>query len=170
MLRMTKQTDYGIVLMTHFAGEPEAQHSAPELAAALAIPLPMVSKILKLLARDGLLLSHRGVRGGYTLARAPAAISVASVVAALEGPIAMTECVDEGHGQGHDCLREPICAVRTHWQVINRVVFEALENISLAAMTRPAGPADLVRLGGHRTVASAARSGPLAGRIEGGAS
>ena len=58
----------------------------------------MVSKILKMLARDGLLVSHRGVHGGYTLARAPAAISVANMVAALEGPIAMTECVDETHG------------------------------------------------------------------------
>ena len=153
MLRMTKQTDYGIVLMTHFASAPGAQYSAPELAAALSIPLPMVSKILKLLARDGLLVSQRGVRGGYMLARGPAAISVASIVAALEGPIAMTECVEEGHGQGHDCLREPICAVRTHWQVINRVVFEALENISLAEMTRPAQGAGLVVLGGRRNLA-----------------
>ena len=161
MLRMTKQTDYGIVLMTHFAGAPDAQHSAPELAAALSIPPPMVSKILKLLARDGLLLSHRGVRGGYTLARDPAVISVASVVAALEGPIAMTECVEAGHGQGHDCLREPICAVRTHWQVINRVVFEALENISLAEMTRPAGASELVHLGGRRAFPGALASAPV---------
>ena len=151
MLRMTKQTDYGIVLMTHLAGDPEAQHSAPELASALLIPLPMVSKILKLLARDGVLVSHRGVRGGYTLSRAPAAISVAQVIIALEGPIAMTECVEERHV--HDCLREQICAVKSHWQHINRAVREALENISLADMTQPAHGPELVHLGGRRGAA-----------------
>src|SRR5687768_13304048 len=134
MLRMTKLTDYGIVLMTHLAGDPDGQHSAPELAGALSIPLPMVSKILKMLARDGLLVSHRGVHGGYTLGRGPASISIANVVTALEGPIMMTECVDETH---HDCLRETVCAVRPHWQLINRAVLDALDSISLADMTRP---------------------------------
>ena len=161
MLRMTKQTDYGIVLMTHLAGDPEVQHSAPELASALLIPLPMVSKILKTLARDGLLASHRGVRGGYSLARSPAAISVAHIVNALEGPIAMTECVEERHV--HDCVREPICAVRTHWQHINRAVREALENISLADMTQPAHGPELVHLGGRRAPASSVGS-PQQGR------
>jgi Rrf2 family protein len=90
MLRMTKQTDYGIVLMTHLAQAASGQFSAPELAEALRIPPPMVSKILKLLARDGLLVSHRGVRGGYALARPAAEISVAQVIGALEGSLAMT--------------------------------------------------------------------------------
>lgn len=146
MLRMTKQTDYGIVLMTHLAQSSSGQYSAPELAAALRIPLPMVSKILKLLARDGLLASHRGVRGGYTLAKPAAEISVAQVIAALEGSLAMTECGETNHG---DCLREPFCAVRGNWQVINRVVRQALESISLAEMARPDAPAELVRLGSH---------------------
>jgi FeS assembly SUF system regulator len=151
MLRMTKQTDYGIVLMTHLALEAGAQHSAPELAATLRIPLPMVSKILKLLARDGLLDSHRGVRGGYSLARSPEDISVADVIGALEGPIAMTECIEEAHvGLPGDCSREPFCAVRANWQRINGVVRQALDSISLADMTRPFPPAVLVRLGGSR--------------------
>ena len=147
MLRMTKQTDYGIVLMTHLAQAASGQFSAPELAETLRIAPPMVSKILKLLARDGLLVSHRGVRGGYALARPAAEISVASVIAALEGSLAMTECGETDHG---DCLREPFCAVRGNWQVINRVVRQALESISLAEMARPGAPAELVRLGGHR--------------------
>jgi FeS assembly SUF system regulator len=154
MLRMTKQTDYGIVLMTHLAQSAAGQFSAPELAEALRIPPPMVSKILKLLARDGLLVSHRGVRGGYALARPPAEISVAQVIAALEGSLAMTECGETDHG---DCLREPFCAVRGNWQVINRVVRQALESITLAEMARPSSPAELVRLGGQR-----AASPPLA--------
>lgn len=147
MLRMTKQTDYGIVLMTHLAQAASGQFSAPELSVALRIPLPMVSKILKLLARDGLLASHRGVRGGYTLARPAAQISVAQVIGALEGSLAMTECGETDHG---DCQREPFCAVRGNWQVINRVVRQALESISLAEMARPGAPAELVRLGGQR--------------------
>ena len=75
MLRITKQTDYGIVLLTRMAAEPERQLNAPELAAEAQLPLPTVSKILKLLARDGLLTSHRGVKGGYTLSRPPGRIT-----------------------------------------------------------------------------------------------
>ena len=77
MLRITKQTDYGIVLLSRMAAEPARLFNAPELAAELGLPLPTVSKILKLLARDGVLASHRGVKGGYSLSRPPEAISVA---------------------------------------------------------------------------------------------
>ena len=154
MLRMTKQTDYGIVLMTHLAQDPRRHHSAPELASELRIPLPMVSKILKLLARHGLLVSHRGVRGGYSLARSPEEISVADLIAALEGPIAVTECIEEAHlGFPGDCSRESFCAVRANWQRINGAVRQALDSITLADMTRPFPPADLVRLGGYRQAA-----------------
>ena len=94
MIRITKQTDYGIVLLTHLAAQPERQLNAPELAAETQLPLPMVSKILKLLVREGLLLSHRGVKGGYSLGRPPAEITMAEIIASLEGPIAITECID----------------------------------------------------------------------------
>ncbi|HEV8629360.1 MAG TPA: Rrf2 family transcriptional regulator, partial [Thermoanaerobaculia bacterium] len=90
MLRITKQTDYGIVLLSLMATEPERQFNAPELAAEAQLPLPTVSKILKLLARDGLLVSHRGVKGGYGLSRPPGAITVAAIIGSLEGPIAIT--------------------------------------------------------------------------------
>ena len=93
MIRITKQTDYGIVLLTHLAAHPDRHFNAPELAAEARLPLPMVSKILKLLAREGLLASHRGVKGGYSLARPAEEISMAEIIAALEGPIAITECV-----------------------------------------------------------------------------
>src|SRR5436309_2720965 len=107
MIRITKQTDYGIVLLTHLAGAPERRVNAPELAAETHLPLPMVSKILKLLVRERVLLSHRGVKGGYGLARAPEEISMAEVISALEGPIAITECIDENSG----CTHEPFCSV-----------------------------------------------------------
>lgn len=132
MIRITKQTDYGIVLLTHLAAHPERQFNAPDLSMETRLPLPMVSKILKLLAREGLLSSHRGVKGGYGLARLPEEISMAEVIRILEGPIAITECVDDGGG---DCAHEAICPVRGHWQKINEVLRSALEGLSLAEMT-----------------------------------
>ena len=133
MIRITKQTDYGIVLLTHLAVHPERQYNAPDLAAEAHLPLPMVSKILKLLAREGLLASHRGVKGGYSLARQPEAISMAEIIAALEGPIAITECISvEG-----DCSHEPLCPVRSNWRRINQAVRTALAGITLAEMAHP---------------------------------
>jgi FeS assembly SUF system regulator len=145
VLRITKQTDYGIVLMTHLAQTGDGQHSAPELADTLRIPLPMVSKILKILTRDGLLASHRGVHGGYSLARPARHITVDQIVGSLEGPIAMTECVEDHH----DCARESFCAVRGNWQVINRAIHGALQGITLADMVRPFGDG-LVSIGARR--------------------
>src|SRR4029079_14716681 len=147
MIRITKQTDYGIVLLTHLAGNPERQYNAPELAADEGLPLPMVSKILKLLARDGLLVSHRGVKGGYGLARPASEITMASIIDALEGPIAITECIDTGG----DCSHEPLCKVRSNWHRINEALRQALEGITLAEMALPMRQ-KLVTLGGHRYV------------------
>jgi len=167
MIRITKQTDYGIVLLTHLAVHPERQFNAPDLAAEAQLPLPMVSKILKLLVREGLLASHRGVKGGYSLARPPREISMAEIVAALEGPIAITECIDE---MGN-CFHEPICQVRGNWQRINSAVRDALAGITLAEMALPftthGFEPKLVTLGGHRdfpTPAAAPEVRPLGTR------
>ncbi|MGH9340001.1 MAG: SUF system Fe-S cluster assembly regulator [Acidobacteriota bacterium] len=131
---MSKQTDYGILLLTHFARNGEGStYSARGLALEAHLPVPMVSKILKLLAREGLLVSQRGAKGGYALARRAEKISIAEIISAMEGPIAMTECVDAPG----DCRQEPTCAVRSNWQKINRVVSEALGQISLSDMTTP---------------------------------
>jgi FeS assembly SUF system regulator len=144
VIRITKQTDYGIVLLTHLAATPERQVNAPELAAETRLPLPMVSKILKLLVREGVLLSHRGVKGGYGLARTPEEISMAEVISALEGPIAITECIDDHSG----CSHEPFCAVRGRWHRINAALREALQGITLEEMALQAHPPQkLVSLG-----------------------
>jgi len=143
MIRITKQTDYGIVLLTHMAGHAERQYNAPDLAAEAHLPLPMVSKILKLLAREGVLESHRGVKGGYSLARRPQAISMAEIIAALEGPIAITECIDESG----DCVHDRLCPVRSNWHRINEAVLAALQGITLAEMVHPLAPLKLVTLG-----------------------
>jgi FeS assembly SUF system regulator len=137
VLRITKQTDYGIVLLSRMAAEPERLFNAPELAEAAQLPLPTVSKILKLLARDDLLESHRGAKGGYCLMRAPEAITVAEIIFSLEGPIAMTECIDDGPGE---CQQEGSCPLQANWQLINQAVREALEGISLRQMAGPLGP------------------------------
>ncbi len=134
MLRMTKQADYGIVLMTRMADEPERLFAAQELAAATGIPAPTVSKILKQLAREDLLASQRGAKGGYTLAQPPQEITVAAMVTALDGPIAFTECVEDGPGV---CSQESVCRLRTNWQRINLALKNTLEGISLAELARP---------------------------------
>ena len=145
MIRMTKQADYAIFLLTHMASEPIRVFPAAELAEAVHLPGPTVSKILKMLARSEVLESHRGVKGGYSLARQPGSINVAEIITALEGPIAITECINDGPGE---CSVEPICTVRGHWQRINQGIRGALEAITLAEMASPP-PADrLVNLGG----------------------
>ncbi len=135
MLRITKQTDYSIVLMTHFASDASRSvHNARDLANEINLPLPTVSKILKALAREGLLESHRGVKGGYSLARDPKQISVEEIVTALEGPIAITECLDDGID---DCGIGRGCPVRANWHRINQAVRVALGAIPLSEMASP---------------------------------
>jgi FeS assembly SUF system regulator len=133
MLRMGKLTDYGIVLMTYLAAERQVQHSAHTIADAVKMPLPTVRKVLKSLSHGGLLQSERGASGGYSLSRAPQQISVAQIITALEGPIALTECVsDESH-----CEQETHCAVQTNWTRINNAVFHALDEVKLSDMLTP---------------------------------
>lgn len=131
MIRITKQADYGIVLMTHLSRNPDKLHTAPELATQTQLPLPIASKVLKMLARAELLQAHRGVKGGYTLARPPKTISVAEVIQAVEGPIALTECVE---GSLSACSMESFCPLQDPWQLINQAVHQALSSITLAQM------------------------------------
>lgn len=135
MIRISRMTDYGIVLLTHFARHPKEQtHNVRDLAAETRLPLPTVSKILKTLTRSGIVQSHRGVKGGYRLTRAPEAISVAEIIAALDGPIAITDCTTGSAGL---CELERLCPVSANWQRINRAVREALERVTLAEMAQP---------------------------------
>ncbi|HET7451440.1 MAG TPA: SUF system Fe-S cluster assembly regulator [Thermoanaerobaculia bacterium] len=134
MIRMTKLTDYASVLMTFFAREPERAHNARDLAQETHLPLPTVSKVLKALARAGLLESQRGLRGGYALAREAAEISLADILAAMEGPVSLTQCNEP---QGRRCPQESLCPVTDNWKRINHVVRQALSNITLAEMAAP---------------------------------
>ena len=137
MIRITKVTDYGFVLLSRMVSSGEECHNARAVSEATHIPLPMVSKILKSLTRSGLLASHRGVKGGYTLARPAGEISVIEIIDALEGPVAITECSCEPESK---CELESLCPVSTSWNKINLAVRGALEDITLAEIARPAFP------------------------------
>lgn len=135
MIRLSKLTDYGIVLLTHFAKQPHGHVlTARDLSQESKLPLPTVGKILKVLSRGELLISQRGVKGGYTLAKEPQKISVAEVIHVLEGRISMTEC--SAHSPGI-CGLEAVCPNRTNWQKISAVVRKALEGLTLNDMSRP---------------------------------
>jgi len=121
--------------MTYVASAPDRAHTATEVATGAHLPVPTVSKLMRILAREGLLDSQRGVKGGYRLARPPEEISLAAIVSALEGPIALTLCTVDAR---HDCDYEPRCPVRRHLQKINRAIRKALEEIPLSEMSAPA--------------------------------
>ncbi|MFM8386131.1 MAG: SUF system Fe-S cluster assembly regulator [Planctomycetia bacterium] len=132
MLRITRQTDYGIVLLARFASLPAGTvRNAKELAAEEGLPAPMASKILKALGRHGLLRSHRGASGGYSLSRPPHSISVAEIITALEGPIAMTECLG---AQARACALSASCPTRPNWARINTAIAGALSDVHLSDM------------------------------------
>lgn len=129
MLKLSKLTDYAVVVLSQMAQRPGECVSATELAQAALLPEPTVAKILKALTRADILASHRGAQGGYTLDRPADAVSVADIVTALDGPVALTACVD---GQEGGCSVEALCPMRGGWDKVNRAVREALEGVSLA--------------------------------------
>lgn len=132
MLKMSKLVDYGIVLLTYMGSQGASKsYNAKDLAQATSLPVAMVSKILKAFTRSGVLTSRRGPQGGYSLSRTPEQISVADIVVALEGPIALTECLSE---QAPSCVIQVLCPTRDHWKRINRSVRDALERVTLAEM------------------------------------
>jgi FeS assembly SUF system regulator len=134
MLRISKLTDYANQMLVELA-RVGVILSAHTLAERIYVEVPTASKVLKLLAGSGLLESYRGANGGYRVSRTGAEISVAEVIAAIEGPIAMTECsVEEGL-----CSQEDNCGLRSNWQRISLAVAQALRDVSLAEMSAPVG-------------------------------
>jgi FeS assembly SUF system regulator len=132
MLRLSKLTDYATVILSFMAKDTDV-HAAMEIASSTGIALPTVSKILKLLVNAKVLISTRGAKGGYALARPPEQITVAAVISALEGPIALTECSISQQG----CEQASGCGIRGNWNLINQTIHNALESVTLADMIRP---------------------------------
>lgn len=134
MIRLSRLADYGLVLMGRMAAKPATVHTAVGLSEETQLPMPTVAKLLVRLTQGGLLLSHRGARGGYQLARPPADISVGDIVVAVDGPIALTQCLEHGAGP---CDVEPICPTRRGWNRLNDAVKRAFSEVSLAELAQP---------------------------------
>jgi FeS assembly SUF system regulator len=134
MIKLSRLTDYGVVVMTQINQSADAVTTAQDLAAATGLPLPTVSKLLKKLAKTRLLQSHRGVKGGYSLSRTLEQITVAEFIEALDGPVALTACVD---GAEDACNVESLCPVRGGWDRVNRAIHTALGEVSLADLCMP---------------------------------
>ncbi len=129
MIRMSRLTDYAIVVLAHLA-RSSGTLTAQDLAARSRVPLPTVSKLCKELSKAGILLSHRGRHGGYGLSRSPDRVSVAEIVEALEGPIALTECATPGA----ECGLAPGCPAKASMDPVSRAIQDALSGLPLSAL------------------------------------
>jgi FeS assembly SUF system regulator len=158
MLRISKLTDYGTVVLACIAASPHERHPATAVAERTRLGLPTVSKLLKSFHRAGLVTSTRGAQGGYQLARPAAAISAADIIDAIEGPVAITEC----SGVHSACDLEQVCSTGTAWQRVNLAIRRSLDELSLAQLSGQeamlAWRPELIRAS-VRTVA-AGRNGP----------
>jgi len=134
MIKIGKLTDYAFILLGQMARAKSEVHAAAELSARSGLALPTVAKVLKILARAGLARSVRGAHGGYVLTDQPEFLSVARVIDAMEGPIALTDCAI---GEAH-CQQAASCGIRGHWSVINQALRAALDAVTLADLLRPA--------------------------------
>ncbi len=133
-MRLSSMADYAVVTMSAAARHCGfARVSAADLAEETGLPLPTVQKLVSTLSKGGLLKATRGSGGGIQLARPAAAISLADIVEAVEGPIALTACVEDGR---HDCALEKNCSVRPHWGLVNITMRGALEGVKLTQLAR----------------------------------
>ena len=133
-MRLSSLADYAVVMLSAAARHPGAERlTANLLADETGVPLPTAQKLMGRLTQAGLLVSARGTGGGVRLARDPASISLADIVEAVEGPIAMTACVDDLR---HDCGLEGACRVKPHWGVVNDTIRGALGGVSLETLAR----------------------------------
>ncbi|MDO5505703.1 MAG: SUF system Fe-S cluster assembly regulator [Pseudoxanthomonas suwonensis] len=130
MLRVTKLTDYATIALAELAMAGDVRLSAAELAERAGLEAPTVAKVLKPLAHAGILEGQRGAGGGYRLARAARDVLLIDIVEALEGPLAMTECIDD-HG---NCDIQHACGLRANWRRINDIVADALRAVTLAQL------------------------------------
>lgn len=134
-MRLTSLSDYAVLLMRAAAQHCGcARANAGSLSLETGIPAPTTQKLVNLLSRAGLLKAIRGSGGGVKLARPAAAISLADIVEAVEGPVALTSCLDPRHG---DCALETRCAIQPHWRGVNALVRAALDDVSLTSLLSP---------------------------------
>jgi FeS assembly SUF system regulator len=133
MLKISKLTDYATIIMSHLALTPTTVFSAARLAKETHLAPPTARKILKILAEANLVTSFRGTDGGYQLARSADSMTLADVVEAIEGKLAMTECCSVSNY----CTLDSLCTVKENWQVINHIILKALRSFTLSDMNKP---------------------------------
>jgi FeS assembly SUF system regulator len=132
-MRLSSLADYAVVMLTAAAMRGgDVPCNAAVIAEETGVPLPTAQKLVSRLAAAGLVESARGTGGGFRLARPAAAISLADIIEAVEGPIQLTTCAD---GERHDCVLDHHCSVRPHWAVVNEAVRGALAGVSLATLS-----------------------------------
>lgn len=136
-MRLSSLADYAVVLMSAASRHcgaallAEGKLNASTLSKETGVPLPTTQKLVSRLSSAGLIESTRGIGGGIRLARPPASISLADIVEAVEGPLAITSCTIDGN---HDCALEDNCTVKPHWGVVNQTIRKALDDVSLASL------------------------------------
>lgn len=147
MIKISKLADYGAVILSHLANHPDQRLSAHQLSEDTQLPIPTVSKLLKLLNEAELVSSTRGVNGGYHLNCCPEKISVAAIIDAIDGKLAMTECSKTIK----NCTRHEFCGLRHNWQYINSMIIALLQQLSLSDMTRPLNKVISLKIGEGKT-------------------
>ncbi len=130
MIQISKMADYGIVLLTKLACDHGISFPARNLSAATGLPLPMVSKVLKKLTNEGIITSTRGVNGGYCLDRTPENISAIEIIVALDGPIAITRCIESDDSSC--CNITDTCSIKNYWELINDKIVESISTVNLS--------------------------------------
>ena len=134
MFKISRLSDYSVILLSLMAKMPDRIHSTVELAQRSSLPQPVVGKILKLLTKGKIIASKRGINGGYLLSRATHTISIAEVIAAIDGPVNITSCID---GVENPCHAKSLCPLSGRWQILNNVIEAAVYSVSLADIIEP---------------------------------
>jgi FeS assembly SUF system regulator len=133
MLKLSKLTDYAVVIMAYLSQHTGLAINAKSIAKHTGISLPTTSKLLKRLSHEGLLQANRGIKGGYQLAYPATDILLGTVIQTLEGPIALTECSHHTR----TCGLEKQCMIRDNWRRISAFIQSILMQISLADLIQP---------------------------------
>jgi len=138
MLRMSKLADYAFIILARMSAEKTHTWSAACLSNATTLPLPTVAKLMKLLAKGGIVIPQRGAAGGYVLSRLPAEISIADIIEAVDGPISLTECAGVALGKTECDCAVAVCPIKENWGRVNTAIRRSLEIVFLSDLA----PAD----------------------------
>ena len=141
MLRMSKLADYSFIILSHIAQRPDQTWSASALSQETTLPLPTVAKLMKLLAKNGIVHAQRGASGGYHLSRSACSISIADIIEAVDGPIRLTECAGIALGKSVCDCAVSVCPIKQNWARVNQTIRGSLEIVHLSDLVPEAAMA-----------------------------